>query len=134
MGRTAGTKITTVTLQIKVELDGMDNVAVDDCASGAISAPIAVIFSAREEANAVTFADNDKRDVGVDTQFFACASDKGELILDNHGKLSFRDTAAIEQDPLRKLSRRDLVLGEHVHRHRFHCINDFLSRCLNLHR
>jgi len=105
MGRTASTENTTVTLQIKVELDGIDNVTVDDCASGAISAPIALIFRAGEEANMVTLSNNDKRDVGFETQFFACASDEGELVIDNRGKLSFRDAVAIEQDPLGELSR-----------------------------
>jgi len=96
MGRTVGTEqsTATLTLQIKVKLDGMDNVAVDDCASGAITATITFIFRAREEANVVTFANNDNRDGGVETQFIACASDKGELVLDNRGRLSFRDTAS----------------------------------------
>jgi hypothetical protein len=71
MGRTAGTEQTTVALQIKVKLDGIDNVAVDDRASRAISAPITLIARAREEANMVTFANDNKRDVGFETQFFA---------------------------------------------------------------
>ena len=73
MGRTAGTEQTTVALQIEIKLDGVDNVAVDDCASGAISAPIALIVGAREEANMVTLANNNKCDVCTETQFFACA-------------------------------------------------------------
>jgi len=73
MGRSAGTENTSVTLQIKVELDGMNNVAVDDCASWAISTPISLIFIAREEANVVMFGNNDERDVGVEAQFFARA-------------------------------------------------------------
>ena len=60
-------------LQIKVKFNGVDNVAIDDCAGGAISAPIALVVIAREEANVVTLANNDKRDGGVETQFFACA-------------------------------------------------------------
>ena len=71
MGRTAGTEQSTVTLQIKVKLDGIDNVAVDDCASRAISTPIALVLRAWEEANMVTLANNDKRDGGVATHFFA---------------------------------------------------------------
>lgn len=71
MGRTTGTEQTTVALQIKVKLDGIDNVAVDDCASRAISAPIALIARAREEANVVTLANNNKRDGSIETQFFA---------------------------------------------------------------
>ncbi len=60
MCRTAGTEQAAVTLQIKVEFDGIHNVAVDDCASGAISAPISLVFRAREEANMVALADNNK--------------------------------------------------------------------------
>ena len=73
MGRTAGTEQSTVTLQIKVKLYGIDNVAVDDCANEAISAQIALVFKAWEEANMLTLVDNDKRDGGVNTQFFARA-------------------------------------------------------------
>jgi len=89
MGRTAGTEQTTVALQIKVKLDGIDNVAIDDCASGAISAPITLIARAREEANVVTLANNNECDGCLETQFFARASDEGKLVLDNRGKLSF---------------------------------------------
>ena len=71
MGRTAGTEQSAVTLQIKVKFDGIDNIAVDDCASGAISAPITLVIRPREEANMVTFANDNKRDGGVETQFFA---------------------------------------------------------------
>jgi len=71
VGRTASTEQSTVTLQIKVKLDGIDNVAVDDCASGAISAPITLIFRSWEEANMVTLANNDKGNGGGETQFFA---------------------------------------------------------------
>ena len=73
MGRTAGTEQTTVALQIEVKLDGIDNVTVDDCASRAISAPIALIARAREEANVVTLANNNKCDICAETQFFARA-------------------------------------------------------------
>jgi hypothetical protein len=72
MGRTAGTEQSTVTLQIKVKFDRIDNIAVDDCASRAISALITLVLRLREEENMVTFANNDKRDGGVETQFFAC--------------------------------------------------------------
>ena len=73
MGWAAGTEQSAVTLQIKVKLYGIDNVAVDDCASGAISAPIALVLRAWEEANVVTLANNDKRDSGIATHFFARA-------------------------------------------------------------
>jgi hypothetical protein len=78
MGRTAGTEQSTVTLQIKVKFDRIDNIAVDDCASGAISAPITLVVRPREEANMVTFANNNERDGGVESQFFArfCRADE----------------------------------------------------------
>jgi hypothetical protein len=71
MGRTAGTERTTMTLQIKVKFDGIDNIAVDDCASRAVSAPITLVIRPREEANMVTFSNDNKRDGGVETQIFA---------------------------------------------------------------
>ena len=71
MGRTAGTEQSTVTLQIKVKFDRIDNIAVDDCASGAIPAPIALVIRPREEANMVAFANDNKCDGRVETQFFA---------------------------------------------------------------
>ena len=109
MGGTAGASRSTLTLQIKVKFNGIDNVAVDNCAGEAI--PARITCKAWEEANMVVLANNDKRDGGAETQFFArvCGevgieiyerykwrdhtSDEGELVLDNRGKLSFRDTA-----------------------------------------
>jgi len=101
MGRTAGAKRSTLTLQIKVKFNGIDNIAVDDCASEAISARITC--KAWEEANMVMLANNDKGDGGAEAQFLARVSDEADLVFDNRGKLSVRGTAAIEQYPLRQL-------------------------------
>lgn len=79
MSRTAGTELSAVTLQIKIKFDGIDNIAIDDCASGAISTQIALIVIAREEANVATLANNDKRDGGVETHFLARACGEWEL-------------------------------------------------------
>ena len=77
MGRTAGARRSTLTLQIKVKFNGIDNVAVDNCAGEAI--PARIICKGWEEANMVVLANNDKRDGGPETQFLHASAGKWGL-------------------------------------------------------
>jgi hypothetical protein len=73
MGWTTGTKQPSMTLQVEVEFDRIDNVAIDNCPRWAITASIAFIFRLWEEPNVVPLADNDKGNCGFEPHFLACA-------------------------------------------------------------
>lgn len=67
MGWPTSTKQTAVTLEIKVKLDGVDDVAIDNCPRRAVPTSISLICRLWEEANMVSLANYDKRDGGFDT-------------------------------------------------------------------
>jgi len=69
MGRTAGTKNSPVTQQIKVKFDRVDHIAVYNSAGDAISASVSLVFNAGEEANVVPLANDDEGDGRFETQF-----------------------------------------------------------------
>lgn len=54
---------TTVTLQIEVKLRGVSHLAVDHCASWAISAPVSITWVLGEEPDVVSFSDNNDGDL-----------------------------------------------------------------------
>jgi hypothetical protein len=62
VGRTTCTKDSPMTLEVEVEFHRVDHIAVDNRAGEAISASVALVISAREEANMVSLANDNKRD------------------------------------------------------------------------
>jgi len=73
----------------------------------------------------VFFSDDDKRDGRVEVQLCACISDAEELFLEDRLEFTLRDTIAIEQDTLWKISHGLSVPIEHVHTHVLQVLDDF---------
>jgi hypothetical protein len=69
VGRTTGTEDSPVAQEVEIELDGVNDITVDNSASDAISASVTLIFTSREEANVVPLPNNDESDSGFETQF-----------------------------------------------------------------
>ena len=72
MGGTTGTKDTSMTQEIEVEFDRVNDIAVDNRAGDTISASVTLIIPGREEANVMPLANDNKCDCGFYTQFYAC--------------------------------------------------------------
>lgn len=73
MRRTTGTEDSSVTQEVEVKLDGVNDITVDNSASDAISASVTLTFISWEEANMVPLPNDDESDSGFDTQLGACA-------------------------------------------------------------
>ena len=69
MGWATGAENSPVTQEIKVKLNRVDHITVDNSASDAIPASITLILRTREKPNVVPLADYDKSDGGFETQF-----------------------------------------------------------------
>ena len=78
----------------------VDNVGVDNCASGTISGAIRVAAFSGEETCMVTFCDNDEGDVGTVAFFEGLAGgpDGFDFRVDDMGELTFGDSITEEQD------------------------------------
>ena len=63
--------LSTVALQIEVELGGVRNVAIHDRPCRAIAAPVRIRL--REESNVVALAHHDHGDLGLDAKTLACS-------------------------------------------------------------
>jgi hypothetical protein len=71
MRRATRAEKTTVRLQVKVELGGMRDLAVNDGSSAAVSAAVGVALALGEEADVVAFPDDENGDLGVDVEVLA---------------------------------------------------------------
>jgi hypothetical protein len=69
VGWSTGTEDSSVTQEVEVKFDRVNDITVDNSAGDAISASVTLIFLSREEANVVPLPDNDESDSGFDTQF-----------------------------------------------------------------
>ena len=69
MRRPTRTKDSSVTQEIEVKLDRVDDITVDNSAGNTISASVTLIFLSREEPNVVPLPNDDESDGGFHTQF-----------------------------------------------------------------
>jgi hypothetical protein len=67
--RSTGTEDSSVTQEIEVELDGVNDITVDNGAGDAVSASITLILLSREEANVVPLPNDNESDSRFHTQF-----------------------------------------------------------------
>ena len=107
VGRATGSENSPVTQQIKVKFDRVNHIAVNNSASDAIPASVALVLNAREKPNVVPLADYDQSDGGLETQlntrlyvdvrsrrhetYWVTTSNERKFLLEDRGELSFRD-------------------------------------------
>ena len=64
MARAGGTKQASMRLQVEVELGGMYDVRVDDCAGRTVAAPVSIVRVLWEHADMMALSNNDDREKG----------------------------------------------------------------------
>ena len=106
VGRARGAKETRVALDVEIKLERVDNRRVDTGARVAVATAIGSCGAQGKEAGVVSLLDNDKGDVRlvVGLEAAATSAQRGDLRLEDAGKLALGDTIAVDQDALGLLS------------------------------
>ncbi len=106
--------LSTVRLQVEIELRRVHDVPVDDRAGGAVPAPVRVGGVLREKPHVVALADHDDRDLCLYVRLHACSAQLRQLcgtsgmVSQKHERKGFSDRRTILQHML------ELPLGDAV--------------------
>lgn len=106
VGRARGSEEARVALDVEIELERVDNRRVHTGARVAVATSVGSCGAHREEAGVVALLDHDKSDVWlvIDVEAAAAGAQRGDLGLEDVGKLALRDAVAVDQDALGLLS------------------------------
>lgn len=97
-----GAQQASMTLKVKVELDGVSDTRIHDHAGLTVARAVCVLWSDGEEASVVALLDNHERDLGgvAGLELSTSSAQGGDLVPHHFSELILGNAIAIEQDAL----------------------------------